>query len=223
MRKLKYPRTFHLAFSEGVASDDKIIKSLSNFIGREVVVTEKLDGENTTFSKDYFHARSVDSRYNFTRAWVKLLHSIISKDIPNGFRLCGENLSFYHSIEYTNLEGFFYLFSVWDDNNFCLSWDAVQEWANLLNLPTPRIFYRGIFDEDKLREIAKKIDTRTVEGFTVRLADKFHYDNFNNCLVKWVRKGHVQPQAKHWLQCTFPNKLKPKNVRPEYMPAIINL
>lgn len=41
----KYPRTPHLPWSGTIADDDKRLETVRNFIGREVVVTEKLDGE----------------------------------------------------------------------------------------------------------------------------------------------------------------------------------
>ena len=44
--KIKYPRTFHLPWSPGATSDDKMLKSIEHFIGKEVVITEKMDGEN---------------------------------------------------------------------------------------------------------------------------------------------------------------------------------
>jgi len=43
---VKYPKTFHLPWSLGLRSDDKRLKDLSRFINQEVVVTEKVDGEN---------------------------------------------------------------------------------------------------------------------------------------------------------------------------------
>lgn len=225
MDKFKYPRTYHLNFSEAVHSDDKIIETLDNFIGKEVIATEKMDGENTTIARDYFHARSLDSNYNFTRAWIKQLHSMISHEIPEGYRFCGENLSYYHSIEYNDLDSFFYLFSIWNDKNECLSWDDMMVWAELLDLSTPKVLYRGIFDEKKLREIAKNLDTNTSEGFTVRLTDSFKYEDFSKSLTKWVRSGHVQPSAdgkeEHWLKRTYPNKVKDiYNVKPYYMSAV---
>ena len=62
MESYKYPRTFHLPWSPGVASDDKVIESLDAFVGREVVVTEKMDGENSSlYSNGHIHARSMDS------------------------------------------------------------------------------------------------------------------------------------------------------------------
>ena len=56
--KVKYPRTPHLPFSQGVTSDDKIIQTLNYFVGEEIVITEKMDGENTTMGHNYTHARS---------------------------------------------------------------------------------------------------------------------------------------------------------------------
>lgn len=218
----KYPRTYHLDFSPGVQSDDKIIETLDNFDGKEVVITEKMDGENTTMMRELFHARSLDSPYNFTRNWVKQLHSVISHEIPEKWRFCGENVAYYHSIEYKQLDSFFYLFSIWDEQNFCLSWDDMLMWADILDLATPKEFYRGPFDLDKIKSIAKNIDTETTEGFTVRLTRSFHYDDFSKSMTKWVRQGHVQPNAdgedEHWLKRTYPNELRDRyNVKPHYM------
>ena len=43
--KCKYPRTSHLPWSLGSTDDDKMLQSVDHFIGQEVVVTVKLDGE----------------------------------------------------------------------------------------------------------------------------------------------------------------------------------
>lgn len=42
---VKYPRTYHLPFSPGMNDDDRALKDCSQFEGKQVVVTEKLDGE----------------------------------------------------------------------------------------------------------------------------------------------------------------------------------
>jgi len=41
----KYPRTAHLPWSPGADDDDIIIDTVDSFVGKEVVVTEKMDGE----------------------------------------------------------------------------------------------------------------------------------------------------------------------------------
>ena len=218
--KKKYPRTFHLPFSPGVQSDDKVIQDLSSFENEDIVITEKMDGENTTIYFDHFHARSLDSPYNFTRAWIKRLQAGIGHNIPKGWRLCGENVSYFHSIEYNDLDSFFYLFSVWNEKNECLSWDETIEWAELLDLSMPKTFYRGPFDLQKIKEIAKNINTQTTEGFTIRKTKSFAYDDFSDNLIKWVREGHVTTDE-HWLKNTYPNKLlNPFQVKPFFMSQI---
>ena len=53
----KYPRTFHLPDSPGATADDKVQHDLS-WLDGELVVTEKLDGGNLTFTRDAMYARS---------------------------------------------------------------------------------------------------------------------------------------------------------------------
>ena len=105
---MKYPRTFHFPFSPGATSDDKISDDVSELIGQEIVILEKLDGENTNFVKDGVYARSHAS---FTISpWsheVRMMYSMIRNDIYDNLSLFGENMEGIHSIEYLNLESFF--------------------------------------------------------------------------------------------------------------------
>lgn len=216
----KYPRTYHLAFSESVHSDDKVIESLENFQNKEVVITLKMDGENTTMYHDgYSHARSIDSKTNWTRDIVKRILSVIQYDIPENYRLCCENLYAKHSIFYPEnyLDGYVYLLSVWNDKNECLSWDDTVEFAELLDLPQPKVLYRGLFDEKKIKEIASNLDLNLEEGFVVRLTEKIKFDDFSKSFTKYVRKNHVQEDAEHWLKSTHPNG-QPKNpIKPYFL------
>jgi hypothetical protein len=85
---IKYPRTPHLPWSPGKSSDDILIASISSLTQLEdIVVTEKLDGENTTLYRDYLHSRSLDYRPHPSRDWVKRLHAQICADIPENFRI----------------------------------------------------------------------------------------------------------------------------------------
>lgn len=217
MSAFKFPRTYHLPYSPGMGSDDKIIKSLDQFEGKNVVVTIKKDGENTSFYNWGMHARSMDSQHNYTRDWCKKLQSIICHEIPDGWRLCGENMAYYHSIEYTDLEGFFYLLSVWDDKNNCLSWDDTKEWAQLLDLPQPEIVYEGMFDFDAIKNLSKSLDFTKEEGYVMRIKESFHYGQYSDFVVKYVRSNHIANPAKFWLKETYPNKLKNGVCKPYYM------
>ena len=68
----------------------------------------------------------------------------------------------------------------------------------MLDLTTAPEFYRGEWDESIAREITAELDVESQEGVVVRLADRFHYDDFGTSLAKWVRKGHVQTDQ-HWM------------------------
>ncbi len=204
--RIKYPRTPHLPWSPGVSSDDIYCSSLSNFQGREVVVTEKMDGENTTLYRDYCHARSLDSRHHPSRDWVKAFHGRICHNIPNNWRVCGENLFAQHSIQYTSLESYFYGFSIWNNDNACLSWDETQTWMDALGIASVPVLYRGVWDAGQVESLT--VDISQVEGYVVRLAESFAFDGFSQSIAKWVRTDHVQSD-KHWMHSQIiPNRLR---------------
>ena len=75
LQYVKYPRTWHLPWSPGATKDDRVLPDTAHFNSQEVVVTVKMDGENTTLYPDYLHARSLDSRNHPSRNWIKNLHS----------------------------------------------------------------------------------------------------------------------------------------------------
>lgn len=207
MEYTKYPRTFHLPWSEAITSDDKVAHSVEHFVGRQVVVTEKMDGENTTLYRDHMHARSLDSKGGEDRAWVKQLWAQVRNDIPQGWRICGENLWACHSVHYTELKSFFYGFSIWDGCNNALSWDDTTEYFGMLGIAPVPVLYSGEWDEKAIRNLSKGMNLEQTEGYVVRLADSFHYDDFSTSVAKFVRKGHVQTD-KHWRhQAIRPNSL----------------
>ena len=168
------------------------------FEGRDVVITEKMDGENTTMYRDHIHARSLDSGHHPSRSWVKGLHSTIAARIPPGWRVCGENLYAKHSVGYEELSSYFMVFSIWDDTDMCLSWAQTREWAELLELEVVPVLHEGTWDEALARELAEGLDTNVTEGFVVRLADEFARGVFREAIAKWVRADHVQTET-HWM------------------------
>lgn len=207
----KYGRTFHLPFSPGIHDDDKALKDCSQFEGRNVVVSIKFDGENTTaYSDGHVHARSIDSRGGEDRAWVKqFLVNNVCFNLPQGWRVCGENLWAEHSIHYDDLASYFYGFSIWNERNECLSWVDTLEYFDLLGIKPVDVVYEGPWDEQRVRYLADRLDTSKVEGLVVRVADGFKYGDFKRSVAKWVRPGHVQT-TKHWRagQRFTPNQLK---------------
>ena len=194
--RFKYPRTFHFSWSKGMASDDKIIHDLSNFEGKEIIITEKMDGENNTMMRDSYYARSLDSNNHPSRNFVKGIWGNLKHDIPENFRICGENLYAQHSLRYEELKSYFMVFTIWN-NETCLSWKETLEYCELLNLETVPVLYCGKFDLEMIKKF--KIDSNKQEGYVIRLASEFTLDEFQTSVVKYVRKGHLQTDE-HWMK-----------------------
>jgi hypothetical protein len=198
--QVKYPRTHHLPWSPGVTEDDRIIDptALTRLAWEEVVVTAKMDGENTSlYSDGYVHARSVDGASHESQSWVRSMWAKVAHDLPYGWRVCGENLYAVHSIKYSDLPSYLMVFSIWNERNECLSWDETCEWAELLGFPTVPVLYRGPWDEGVIRWLYDERDRETMEGYVVRTTSGFQYRQFKYRVAKFVRAGHVTTD-RHW-------------------------
>jgi len=80
MNNDKYPRTYHLPYSPGATKDDKKLQAgwFDNFAGQEIVITSKLDGENT----------------HFLHRMCTLVHPVLRPVLP-GHGICGMLLMVY--------------------------------------------------------------------------------------------------------------------------------
>jgi hypothetical protein len=199
--RFKYPRTFHLPYSLRKGDDDKVLPSDAIFRGKEVVVTEKMDGENTTVYADYLHARSINSDWDESKRWLDRMRLLMAHDIPAGWRICGENLFYKHTIKYRELDSLFYVYSIWNEANECLSWEETREWCRLLNLRTIPVLYEGPYDQQKILaafEAYAKQAPNAVEGFVVRRAAGFSFGEFKDSVAKYVHDSFVITSSKHW-------------------------
>lgn len=205
----KYPRTYHLPWSLGSTNDDKFIENIEPFKNMPIVITEKMDGENTSMYPDRIHARSIDSNDHPSRHYVKGIWGKIKHEIPDGWRICGENMFAKHSIYYENLEDYFLVFSIWNENNFCLSWKDTIDICESLNLVTvPVLNEKTFFNENELKILANNINTEHQEGYVIRNINEFPYNEFNKHVAKYVREKHVTTDQ-HWMfNEIVPNKLK---------------
>lgn len=219
---MKYPRTYHLPWSDAITADDKRLteEELSYLKSVPLVYTEKMDGENTNFSRDYIHARSADKKYRRPwQTWMRSWWEGILYQLPDHLQFCGECMYAKHSIEYPELSAYFYLFSVFDlENDIVLPWKEVEFWANELKILTvPKLLQAAtlghIFqDSCKLQDSCNIISKKSwygqdAEGYVVRNADSFLLKDFKYNVAKYVRKDHVQTD-KTWTKTWTKNKLK---------------
>lgn len=134
----KYCRSLHAHISLGTTSDDRFmpsgyVEAFSNMPG--LILTEKLDGQNNCFNKHGVFARShaVPSAH----PWDKPLRErwqLIKNDLKE-LEVFGENMFGIHSIAYSKLESYFYVFAVREKDQW-LSWEEVKFYAALLDFPT---------------------------------------------------------------------------------------
>src|ERR1700739_636643 len=196
-KRVKYPRTYHVPWSPGLQNDDRMMEDTSRWNGMDGVITEKVDGENTTMYNDYMHARSLEYESALWRDRIKPIWGALKCDSPEGWRVCGENMSAVHSIRYEGLPSYFLMFSIWNDQNFCLSWEETTEWAHLLGVSLVPVLHWGEWNEDVCKALCETLDTDKQEGLVIRPSEGFAFREFGNVVGKWVRKSHVQTDE-HW-------------------------
>lgn len=208
MSMVKFGRIPHAPWSDGRSRDDLILSDTRHFLGKEVVITKKIDGENTTLTREKAYARSLDSNMRHpSRTYIQHVWSCVRFDIPNGWRIVGENMFARHSIGYSELPSYFIMFAIFNEHDICLSWDETQEWSELLGLEIVDEIWRGIYD----RGVAKMAHMCSAgygasegEGVVIRTTSSFHMNMQHLRTMKYVRKDHVQT-SDHWL---IPNQLQ---------------
>lgn len=199
----KYPRTYHFPFSPGKTSDDKTNWEWKDILEKEVLITEKLDGENTCLKKEGAFSRShaAPSRNpwakNMWEIWENIRHEI------GDYHIFGENIYAIHSIEYDEIESYFYIFGIREGDKW-LSWDETTLIANCLQLPLVPVLCRQKFNtpielEEKIIELSSLPSSFGMEreGVVVRNAASYSSSSFKENVIKYVRANHVQTDV-HW-------------------------
>ena len=215
-----YPSTRHWPESLSVHRDDHYHRDPGFFVGKRVVITEKLDGGITQFADGKVYARS--SIAPTSQGWFSYVKSVTLPKLyymDPAYQLIGEDLFGVHSIEYDELPDSFFLFHVLvrdrqnigtenTDGDRFMSWDFVDLMAHAKELRTvPKLFEGEFGSTDEITkwffdEIKKPSALGPVrEGFVMRIADEFPFSEFglNNC--KFVRANHVQTDehwSRHW-------------------------
>jgi hypothetical protein len=202
MESRKYSRTYHFPFSEGATNDDKIQMDWKGILSNEIVVTEKLDGENTCLKDIGVFARSHAAPT--INPWAKNMQEIwgrLKNDLGD-LEIFGENLYGVHSIEYDRLEDYFFVFGI-RQGDYWLSWNDVEEYCTIFDLKTAPVVKIDFFEEKQIlpfiqHEIKKgSAFGGECEGFVFKTKKQFHVDDFSKNVLKYVRKNHVQTDE-HW-------------------------
>ncbi len=221
----KYGRTYHFNFSPGTTSDDRIAHHYWDDLKNidQLVITEKLDGENNCLSEHGVFARShaatTESRWtqDIRQRWQAMKY-----DLKGGVQIFLENMYAIHSIEYRNLDHHYYVFAV-RENGRCMGWDEVKFWADSFDLPTvpvleiinPSLLKEEDFKASIIQYATMKSDLDsfnhvmdefgniingnpcTREGIVVANTEEYLLRNFDKNVFKYVRAKHVKTDE-HW-------------------------
>jgi hypothetical protein len=208
MNSPKYNRTFHMPWSPGGTSDDKRASSVDSLIGKSIVITEKMDGSNTSLEYDGCYARThAGAPTHKSFDMLKVLQAAVQHQITVDTQLFGEWCYAKHSIAYEELPGYFLLFGVryiGDVDTDWASWEEVEMWAEDIGVPTVPVLFRGqVASEKELQDLVENLMKLPSccggvrEGVVVRVAGMFEDSEFPSCVMKCVRAHHVQT-SEHW-------------------------
>ena len=208
---MKYPRTYHMPFSPGATKDDKKLKDgwFEYYRGKKVVITEKLDGENTCLCQRGVFARShaaeTRSPWSVNLWGGNGLYWGVKDLIDDDLLVFGENLYGEHSIHYNKLKNYFHIFACYNETDKeWWSWYDVTFVAKVLGIPTVPVLWKGFAEsEDQIHEIITQLMNMpsaygdVKEGVVMRIVDEIPEEDFPNYVCKFVRANHVQTNE-HW-------------------------
>lgn len=186
-----YPKILPLSYSPKSEKFNHL-EIDSNFVGMDVVVTEKMDGDKAIISREDSYVKTLSF---ISENYEEFLYCHICPNfqfgIPNGWKVCGEYLYAKHSIYYDSLADYFLCFAIWDDQNDCLSWDDTEWYCNEMGICLVPELYRGVYDQTIVEKLAEDVVKRGGEGIVVRNAEKFSYQDFQKNVAKYVRANFV--------------------------------
>lgn len=205
--------------------DDHYHCDPSFFVKKRVLITEKLDGGITQFADRKVYARS--SIAPTGQPWFSYVKSVTLPKLINispKYQPIGEDLYGVHSIEYAPLTDTFFLFHVLEradenigtentDGDFFWDWEGVTLFAQAYDLNHVPPLFDGEFDS--MGQISEWFFDHIgnpsqygpdCEGFVMRIANRFAFEDFGKNVAKFVRANHVQTDE-HWSKHWKPAKL----------------
>ncbi len=216
-RVWKYPRTPYWPYSPAHSRDGDALADPTRFVGGAVVVPEKLDGSNTLLHEGDVYARSVSAPA--TAKWLGMVRKHHAwKVTGSDVFLYGEEIYGVHSIAYDPVpeDATFYAFALrYGDGSFA-SFREMADYARSRAIPVVPVLFEGTFGSvQQVRDFVSEAHAQPSalggerEGVVLRLAAGFPAADFEHCVCKSVRVGHVQSDehwSKRWRPCRIASR-----------------
>ena len=206
----KYPRTPCWPSSPSIGAGDRTTPCPKEFLGVDLVITEKLDGSNILLHQGQVYARSTSGGPATAAPWLAMVRKHhawkLAQPGCEHILLYGEDLYGVHAIEYSPMRED-HTFRVFASMRAPGTFDSFRETKGLaqaLDIPTVPVLHEGAFGtKDELDAFLQEIHAKPSllggprEGAVIRLAGAFDLQDFARRVCKTVRPDHVQ-QADHW-------------------------
>jgi hypothetical protein len=208
---LKFPRTPHLVWlAKDRSREDKVLAAheADEFLQKDMVVEEKVDGTNIGLSFDQTGAIRVQSRGDYLRKdghpQFRLLWSWLAerKDMLCGLLkyervLFGEWCFAVHSVRYNRLPDWFVGFDIYDhEHGRFWSTDRRNWWLDDIGIKRVPEITRGRFSKEALIGLLgrSKLGSGSMEGLYLRQ----DADDWLAARAKIVRPEFVEGIGVHW-------------------------
>lgn len=213
---LKYPRTPYAPYSPSIAKEDRVYANINHFLGKRIIITEKIDGSNTTLYQGKPYARGIgDTSRHKIHGLVKKHHAW---KVQGGDILYGEDIYAVHSIEYDPVyENETFMAFALRQGDVLRSWDALVKYTDERDIPrVPLIFDGYVISEKVLKELFLDVFRQgsslgpEVEGAVLRTADGFPIDEMELNICKVTRRNHVQTDehwSENWQTCELKERI----------------
>lgn len=211
-----FPVISHLPWSPGITESELATSKTeiaSFLVGQNVVITEKMDGENITMYNDAMHSSGPHAEMREeSYDWIQQYLNDNGWKVPIRIRVCGEHMYARHNISYDNLESFFLVHSVWHDK-VCFGWDETKRVAGDMGMVMVPTLWEGKIENYKhLIDLTEEFITDDMEGLVVRLTRPLTHSFKSRKrpimgMYKYIRAAEL-PDREHWTTGPlFPNNL----------------
>lgn len=190
----KYPKTPHLPWSSVSDPKDTILYTYKELVGEEIVITEKLDGENCIITKNDIILKDRDIKRDIDKKLLEIAYQI-QKSISEYDTIVLESMFHSLSINYDKLERSVYGISYWKED-LCLSWENTTTFFNAIDVITPPILYNGSWNNKVIIDLNHRINNSdSMEGYVVRIKKEFKKKDFDKSIAKYVKPFFVQKRT----------------------------
>ncbi len=207
-RFVKFPRTHWLPIGEKPYKNERYLTGKETeeiFLG-DVHVSEKLDGANVGISyqqgslilqkRGRFIKEGEHPQYGAFKDWAYRRYYLFSQLLEDTV-LFGEWLFAKHSIHYTRLPDYFFMFDVWQNGIF-LPIEERDSIAERLGLYVPPTIYQGFLSLNEIPPLIQQshYSNESMEGIVVRSLRN------PDLRGKYVRPDFIRGQG-HWSKHKF--------------------